>query len=162
MRMHLYVAAALVSVMLLAGTVKAETTSSKTPTPPAASAEQQKPVKSDGPRLSDEKYKILKAAMSKTREDNKQINDQIKTKRKELAALMGAERFNKSAFLAKHAEMQDLITKASRNRTEALATVAEQFNVQDRKIMAARLEKRKGNRAGHSQEKQANEKNRPE
>ena len=154
-------AAALVSILMLAGTAKAETVPSKSPALPAASAEPQKPVKSDKPRLSDEKYKILKAAMSKAREDNKQVNEQIKTKHKELAAIMGAERFNKSAFLAKHAEMQDLITKASRSRTEALATVAEQFNAQDRKILAERLEKRKGIRAEYDKEKKANDKKEP-
>jgi uncharacterized membrane protein len=158
MRPHLYVASVLVAVLLLAGTAKAETAPSKAPSQPAASAEQQKPAKSGKPHLSDEKSSILKTAMSKARADNKQLNEQIKAKRKDLAALMKAEKFDKAAFLAKNVEVQELISKAARARTEAMATVAEKFSVQDRKILAERFEKRKEGRGGHDEGKKANEK----
>jgi uncharacterized membrane protein len=149
MKLHLCAATALVSIMMLTSAGGAEPAPSKVPAPPAAAVEQQKLVKSDKPRLSDEKDQILKAAIAKARADNKQINDQIKDKRKELAALMKAEKFDKAAFLAKNAEMQELMAKASRARTEALATVAEKFSAQDRKILAERFEKGKEARAGH-------------
>jgi uncharacterized membrane protein len=157
MKLHLCAATALVSVMMLTGTAGAEPAPSKSPALPAATAEQQKPVQSDKPRLSDEKNQTLKAAMAKARADNKQINDQIKAKRKELAALMKAEKFDKAAFLAKNAEMQELMAKASRARTEALATVAEKFSAQDRKILAERFEKGKKGRTGHGMNKASGE-----
>ncbi|MDD5585579.1 MAG: periplasmic heavy metal sensor [Alphaproteobacteria bacterium] len=152
MKLPFYAATALISVLLLAGTAGAQTMPVKAP-PPAASAEQQKPAQPGKPCLSDEKNKILKAALAKAREDNQQITEQIKAKRKELAALMGAERFDKEAFLAKDAEMQDLIAKAARKKAEALASVAGQFAVQDRKILAERFGKRKGSRSGHGMNK---------
>ncbi len=128
------------SAMLLAGSVHAE----KPMTEGSVKTEQQKYPKADKPRLSDEKFKSYKDAMNKARYDGRAIGEQIKTKRKELGGLLSAEKFDKLAYLAKHDEVQALINKTARLKAEAMANVAEKFNVADRKILAERLEGKPG------------------
>lgn len=146
MKKQFFLASALLSVLLLTTPVMAETSSHKSTT---------EQTKDASPRLSEEHYKIVKDAMNKVREDNKHLNDQIKAKKKELAAIMSADKFDKAAYLAKHNEIQNLIEKASYNRASAMADAAEKLPASDRKILAERIGKRKGNRSGyHGQGKQ--------
>lgn len=113
-----------------------------------ATTSHQKPtVTASKPRLPDEKYKIYKDAMNKAREESKPTSDQIKTKKKELSALLSAEKFDKSAYLAKHTEIQNLIDKVSFAKASALATAAEKLSVDDRKILAERGSRKKERRS---------------
>lgn len=161
MRFHIPTSAALLLALLLSGPLHAEPAPSKTPTSPPAVSEQQKPDKTSKPSLTEDKAKILKDALAKARATNTDTNDQIKAKRKELAALLKTTKFDKAAFLAKHAEMQALIDKAAKTRAEALATVAETFTADDRKILAERFEKKRSiqqkNRRNSKQDKDEKE-----
>ncbi len=157
MKMRLILASVSMLLLLLAGSANAEIAASKS----ATTTEQQKSAKTDKPRLSDEKFKTYKDAMNKARYDGKHISEQIKAKRKEMAALLSAEKFDKAAYLAKHDEMQALIDKTARLKAEAMASIAEKFSAADRKILAERFDRKRGERGKNHNGKRTAEPIRP-
>lgn len=87
-------------------------------------------------QLPPEKAKLFKETMGKTREGNQTIYEQIKQQQDALAALLTAEKFDKAAYLAKTAEIDKLYAQMRANTTQAFVSVASQFSVEERKVLA--------------------------
>ncbi len=87
-------------------------------------------------QLPEEKEKLAHETLRKAREDNKVTREQIKTLREESKAILTAQEFDRKAFLAKSDEIHALHNSMRKNMNNAVADLAEQFTVEERKILA--------------------------
>ncbi len=93
----------------------------------------------------------MRAAMMLMKEEGKALGVQIMAKRKEMHALIKAEKFDKAAYLAKHKEVQALQQKMGNMRTETKADALASMTAQERASlpeMGKRIFKGKGHRKG--------------
>jgi len=86
-------------------------------------------------QLPPEKAKLYKDAMHQVHEKNQALRDQIEKMHAEIKALMTADTFNKSDYLAKNAEMEKLYAQMRTNMLEAITSVAAQFTLEERKTL---------------------------
>jgi len=135
----LYIASALLSVLLLSGYANAKTAEQTATNVVSAASSEAKGVaaapkagRPDMPKLSEAGQKILRESMEKTREEHKASFEAIEAKHKELQDIMKASTFDKSAYLAKEAEIQALHQKMMTSRSESLAAALEQMTPADR------------------------------
>lgn len=134
---HLFAATALLSVLLVGGLAEAKTAAK----PEATSTEQAAQMTKGHPgmaKLSEASQKLMKETMDKLHADNKATFEDIQTKHKEMQDIMKAATFDKSAYLAKHEEIQALHAKMSTARADAFASVAEKLTAEERAGFAGR------------------------
>ena len=131
----LYIASALLSVLLLSGMAQAKTMEA-TATPKTTQTMPAKKGMGAGIGLSEAGQKLMHDTMTKQREENKATFEGLTAKQKELDALLKAATFDKAAFLAKDAEIQELHQKMMRARSEAFADIATQLSPEDRAKLA--------------------------
>lgn len=132
---HLFAATALLSALLVAGLTEANAATKPAAAETKAATSEQMPMMKDHAgmsKMSEAGQKIMKETMDKYRESNKSTMDEVKAKHEELREIMKAPTFDKSAYLAKHEEVQALMAKMAAGRAEALATAAEKMTPEDR------------------------------
>lgn len=138
-RNHLYLASALLSVLLISGIASsnAAETPKATATKTMETVSGKMPMKGmrEGPRMSEESRKLMHETMTKVHEDNKGTFDEIEAKRKELQEILKAPTFDKDAYVSKKEEIQTLHHKMSKARTEAMAGVIEKLSPEERSKM---------------------------
>jgi len=148
---HLFAATALLSVLTFAGIAQARESATLPYTmKPAATATTEAPATTQAPapmmmgkmagmpimpKLSEAGQKLMKDSMEKMHEENKGTFDEIMAKHKELQEIVKAPAFDKSAFVAKHEEIDALRQKLDQSRIETLATVMEKMPAADRAQM---------------------------
>ncbi|HAX92075.1 MAG TPA: hypothetical protein DCY07_07710 [Rhodospirillaceae bacterium] len=134
---HLYIASALLSVMLLGSVANAQTGSAPAgTTAKATEMTGHKMAKPGMSKMSEAGQKMMREMMATVHEGNKESFEQIKAKREEMNALIKAEPFDKAAFVAKHEEIQQLHQKTMAARVEAKAAMIEKLSPEDRAAMA--------------------------
>ncbi len=87
-------------------------------------------------KLPKDKAALFEDSIKKAREQNKTLQDQAKTLREELRALLTAPKFDKDAYIAKSAEIQQLQAKAHANKAAAFAGAATQLTQDERKTLS--------------------------
>lgn len=136
---HLYLASALLSVLLISGIAQSNAAEATKPTATktmeAVSGKMPMKGMPDGPRMSEETRKAMHDAMMKVHEDNKGLIDEIQAKHKELQEIVKAPAFDKAAFLDKKEEIQTLHHKMGKARIEAMADVIEKLSPEERAKM---------------------------
>ncbi len=154
----LFAATALLSVLLVSGLAQARTISrpleieAKAATSQATTAEPTVATMDHAPMPADmhsPSQMPMKEMMGKMRGDNKAMMDEMMTKRQELQSILKAPTFDKTAYLAKHEEMQLLHHKMASARAKAFADAAEKMSAEDRAKFAepmAMMGKRHGGR----------------
>ena len=88
----------------------------------------------------------MRAAMMKLREANKGMHEKMMAKKKEMATIIKAKKFNKADFLAKHKEIKTMREKMSHLRVKARADVLAGMSAQERSTL--KMHGRKGGRHG--------------
>ncbi|HBM91092.1 MAG TPA: hypothetical protein DD400_04365 [Rhodospirillaceae bacterium] len=145
---YLIVAPALFAVLLAAAPAFSEATS---PTMMGQGKAVPAFEKGKGMRAQNPAMQKMRAAMMTMKEEGKALREQVMAKRKEMNALIKAEKFDKVAFLAKHKEVQALQQKMGTMRAETKAnvlagmTLAERASLPD---MGKRMFKGKGRGKG--------------
>lgn len=99
-------------------------------------------------QLPEAKQELFREQMESQREAFKGKRDQIKTLHGELKAIVTAETFDKSAFLAKHKEIDALKSQSKAARHASFADLLAQLTPEERKIVADGMKKR-GKRGKH-------------
>ena len=92
-------------------------------------------VQKESADLSPEKAKIYNDAMQKAIESNKAMHAEIRKAYQEADALLTAPTFDKKAYLAKTAEIDQLYAKQRAAMSDAFVSVVEKFSQDDRKIL---------------------------
>ena len=90
----------------------------------------------------------IKASMEAVREKNKAVMEKIRTLKQEARTLLQAEPFDRSAFLAKHSEIDKLMSEMHRARAEAMADLAASLTPQERQMLGQRPGGKGGMRDG--------------
>jgi len=131
---HLTAATALVAVLMLSGF----TASAMTPATDSKAPQKTMMQRHKGPmaRMSAEGSKLMREAMSKMHEENKELFAKMGTLHKELGDLMKAATFDKGAYLKKNDEIQALRAKIDSARAAAIAEVASKVSPDDRAALA--------------------------
>ena len=94
--------------------------------------------------LPPEKSKLYNETMKKAIEDSFDARKQIRKAYEEADALLTAEKFDKAAFLAKAAEIDDRYNKSRAKLNEAFASAINGFTQEERKeVLKARNENRR-------------------
>ncbi len=108
---------------------------------PAFAAPEDKPMGQRGvlSKLSEKKATQYRETMKKSREGNRPLQEKIRGLEQELSTIATADKFDKKAFLAKSEEIHSLRAKARLNLDDGLATVLDQSNVEERRILAQLL-----------------------
>ena len=86
-------------------------------------------------QLPPEKAKLYKDAISALHSKNAPIYDQIDKLHQDLTTIMTADTFDKAAYIAKNAEIEKAYAQTKGNTTEAIASVAAQFTLDERKTL---------------------------
>jgi len=107
------------------------------PIPDASSGKESPKQKSEQTpaQLSPEKAKQYNDTMQLAADSNKELRAQIHKAHEEADAIMSAEKFDKKAFLAKAAELDQLYGKMRATMNDAFVSVAEKFSQEDRKTL---------------------------
>ncbi|MCC7260716.1 MAG: periplasmic heavy metal sensor [Alphaproteobacteria bacterium] len=87
-------------------------------------------------KLPDDKAASAKKLKEELRATRKENREQCKALREEAKALLTAETFDKSAYLAKMAEIQAKHAANYKARDEKIAELATQMNAEERKVLA--------------------------
>ena len=102
---------------------------------PASKDTQKEKAEHDSALLPPEKAKLYNQAMQKAVDENKDLRDQIRKAHEETDEILTAEKFDKTAFLAKAAELDKLYAKMRDKTNAAFISVVETFTQEDRKIL---------------------------
>ena len=86
-------------------------------------------------QLPPEKAKMYRDAGQKMREKNKPIFDQIGKLQQELSVIRTAAKFDKSAFVAKNAEIEKAYGKMRSNTSEIAVAMLSEFSESERKLV---------------------------
>lgn|GEM_PF-4858438 len=134
----LVVTTALLTSLTLGGIFYAQTSDAANEVAPAAAA----PAAATGAakstavtQLPTDKAKLYNETMKQATENNAALRAQIQKAREEADAILTADKFDKKAYLAKATEMDQLYSKARSGMNEAFTSVAEKFNLAERKIL---------------------------
>jgi Spy/CpxP family protein refolding chaperone len=87
-------------------------------------------------KLPESKRDMVTGTFKSMREHSKQNHAEMRKLHEELRAIMTAPSFDKTAYLAKHKQLDALREKASDNRTNALVNLAGKLTQEERKILA--------------------------
>jgi uncharacterized membrane protein len=88
------------------------------------------------PRLSEEKLKLLKHTMRQAHEENKELFEKARDLDKAMREALATEPFDEGAYLDLSDQIEDIHAKIKRANAEAFASIASQFTVQERKMLA--------------------------
>ena len=108
---------------------------------PAAAASSPAVAKAKSPRdemlsqLPPEKAKAYQDAIDQLHAKNKPLHEQVDKLQQDISALMTADNFDKSAYLAKNAELNKTYEQMHANTAETIAGLAEKFTADERKIL---------------------------
>ena len=86
--------------------------------------------------LDPEKQKMVDDIWANFREANKERFQEIQQARQDIVAIMEAPDFDEKAFRDKSAELSALMVESKKLMMETMATVAKQFNQDERKALA--------------------------
>lgn len=93
-------------------------------------------------KLPEDKAKLVRDTMKATGEQNKAKWEQVRTLREELKTIAVAPEFDKSAYLAKHAEIQKITGDMMTARNAAFADVMTQLSQEERKIVSEAFDRK--------------------
>jgi uncharacterized membrane protein len=87
-------------------------------------------------KLPVDKQALVKNSFKENRAQSKTSREQMKALQKEINAILIAPSFDKSAFIDKSKQLQDLRTKITTDSTERTATLAAQLSAEERAVLA--------------------------
>ena len=119
---------ALATSLLSTGLVYAQQPAPRPVAAPAAAAAQ--PA-----QLAPDRLKFYKDSQAQIRAKNGPLRAQVKQMYKDLNAISTADTFDKTAYLAKTAEIEKAETQLHTNRYTAMAAVLPQFSASERRII---------------------------
>ena len=96
---------------------------------------QKEQLQQESAQLSPDKAKVYNDAMQKAIDSNKDLHTQIRKAYDAADALLVAQEFDKKAYLAKTAEIDQLYAKQRASLSDAFVSVVEKFSQEDRKIL---------------------------
>lgn len=136
-KVHLYAASAMFAALLASGMAQAVTAAPAKETKATVQQEEAKklphrPLK----ELSEEKATLFREAMKKMHEENKELFGKMGTLMKEQKEILKAPTFDKAAYIAKSAEIQDVHSKISTARAATIAEVASKMTVEERDALS--------------------------
>ncbi len=100
-------------------------------------------------KLPSDKQTLLIETMSKVREENSSLREDMQGARKSMIDALTAEKFDPNAFQQSVDEMHDLHGKKIQTMAEAVKSLAPKFTQEERVILAEILPKGRHGRGGH-------------
>lgn len=92
-------------------------------------------------KLPEDKAKEFAGAMRAAYDKNSETFEQTRALRKEISNLLTAEKFDKSAYIAKNNELSKLYEKMRTANTEAMANAASKLSQEERAMLADSLQR---------------------
>ena len=102
-------------------------------------------------KLPSDKQTLLIETMSKVREENSSLREDMQGARKSMIDALTAEKFDPNAFQQSVDKMHDLHGKKIQAMAEAVKSLAPKFTQEERVILAEILPKGRHGRGGHHQ-----------
>lgn len=102
-------------------------------------------------KLPSDKQTLLIETMSKVREENSSLREDMQGARKSMIDALTAEKFDPNAFQQSVDKMHDLHGKKIQAMAEAVKNLAPKFTQEERVILAEILPKGRHGRGGHHQ-----------
>jgi len=100
-------------------------------------------------KLPSDKQALLIETMSKVREENSSLREDMQAAKKSMIDALTAEKFEPNAFQQSVDKMHDLHGKKIQAMAEAVMSLAPQFTQEERVILAEILPKSRHGRGGH-------------
>ena len=100
-------------------------------------------------KLTSDKQTLLIETMSKVREENSSLREDMQGARKSMIDALTAEKFDPNAFQQSIDKMHDLHGKRIQAMAEAVKSLAPKFTQEERVILAEILPKGRHGRGGH-------------
>ncbi len=134
-KVHLYAASALLAASLVSGMAHAVTAT--TPAKDTKTTVQEDTKKKVSPKpLSEEKSTLFREALRKMHTDNRELFTKIGALMREQKQILKAPTFDKAAYIAKSAEIQEVHAKITAARAAAIADVAAQMTAEERDALS--------------------------
>ena len=108
-------------------------------------------------KLPSDKQTLLIETMSKVREENSSLREDMQGARKSMIDALTAEKFDPNAFQQSIDKMHDLHGKRIQAMAEAVKSLAPQFTQEERVILAEILPKGRHGRGGHHKARSDNQ-----
>ncbi len=132
-KVHLYAASAMFAALLVSGMAHAVTAA---PAKEAKATVQEEAKKLPPKPLSEEKAALFRDAMKKMHEDNKELFGKMGALMKEQKEILKAPTFDRAAYIAKSAEIQEVHAKIGAARAATIADVASQMTAEEREALS--------------------------
>ena len=135
MKMNALLAVTALGTVLMSAPLLAEQAPAASMSMPAASTPISDSREAILSTLPADKQKIYKDGIQALRAKNTALHDQIIKLQQDISTVMTADKFDKAAFIAKNEEIEKLFAQMRSNTAEAIASIASQFSLEERKIL---------------------------
>jgi uncharacterized membrane protein len=113
-------------------------------------AERERRMEEAVSKLPEQKRQLFNETVNEVKEANKDTHERVRALHEEIRGILEAEAFDKDKFVSKSEEMQSLRDKLQKTRIEKIASVADKFAPEERKLLMRALKGPEGGRPhGH-------------
>lgn len=112
-------------------------------------AERERRLEEAVSKLPEQKRQLFTDTVNGLKEANKDTQERVRTLHEEIRGILEAETFDKDQFVSKSEEMQSLKDKLQKARTETVASVADKFTPDERKLLMRALKGPEGRPHDH-------------